>query len=81
MSKPYIENKNIRLFSENTEDFELVWHRDKEDRIIEPIHDSNWKFQLDNNIPKKISKTFVPKETYHRLIKGTGDLKLKVTKL
>lgn len=79
--KPYKEEGDIRTFSESTPSMEFVWHRDKEDRIIEPLHKSDWKFQLDNDIPKEIDKTFVPKETYHRLIKGTGDLRLKVIKL
>lgn len=79
--RPYTEEGNIRTFSESTPSMEFVWHRDKEDRIIEPLHKSDWKFQLDNDIPKEIDKTFVPKETYHRLIKGTGDLRLKVIKL
>ena len=26
-------------------------------------------------------KLFIPRETYHRLIKGTGDLKVKIYKL
>lgn len=79
--RPYIEEGEIRTFNELTPSMELVWHRDKEDRIIETIHETDWKFQLDNDVPKKLDKTFVPKETYHRLIKGTGDLKLRVIKL
>ena len=82
--RPYIEqvekNYTIRDFSKHTSSMELTWHRDKEDRWIEPLHFSNWKFQLDNKTPVSISKIFIPKGTYHRLIKGTGDLKLKVIK-
>lgn len=76
------ENYFIREFSEDTSSFEFVWHRDKEDRYIEPIHTTDWTFQLDNQLPVNIDKKiFIPKETYHRLIKGTGDLKLKIYKL
>jgi len=36
----------------------------------------------DNELPFKLeNKLHIPKETYHRLIKGTGDLKVKIFKL
>lgn len=82
--RPYSETKEngyiIREFSSSTSSFEFVWHRDKEDRIVEALHDTDWKFQLDNEPPKILSKNklFIPKETYHRLIKGTGNLKVKI---
>jgi hypothetical protein len=82
--KPYIEEKKdgyiIREFSQDTPTFEFVWHRDKEDRIVQATHDTDWLFQLDNDIPRILTKTklFIPKETYHRLIKGTGDLVVKI---
>ena len=82
--RPYSEKKEngyiIREFLENTPSFEFVWHRDKEDRIVQATHDTNWQFQLDNDIPRTLDKNklFIPKETYHRLIKGTGDLVVKI---
>lgn len=82
MSRPYQEEEHIRTFSKDVQEFELVWHRDKEDRIVKPLHKTNWKFQLDNDIPRTIEKEiFIPKETYHRLIKGTGNLKVNIVKL
>lgn len=84
--RPYSEKQGngyiIREFLENTPSFEFVWHRDKEDRWVECTHDTNWEFQLDNDVPRKLQKNklFIPKETYHRLIKGTGDLTLKIYK-
>lgn len=87
MNKPYTESVTdeyvIREFSSNTPSFEFVWHRDKEDRFVQALHDTDWKFQLDNQPPQKLSKNqlFIPKETYHRLIKGSGDLKVKIIKL
>jgi hypothetical protein len=87
MKKPYIEkklSKNIffREFKQITDSNEFVWHKDKEDRIIESIEKTNWLFQLDNELPIKIDKKlFIPKETYHRIIKGTGNLLIKVEKL
>ena len=86
MNRPYTESvtKNyvIREFSSNTSAVEFVWHRDKEDRVVQAMHDTDWKFQLDNEVPQVLSKNklFIPKETYHRLIKGTGDLKVKIYK-
>lgn len=87
MKLPFIEEKIdenvfIRTFSKDTESSEFVWHRDREDRIIESIGETNWKIQIDNELPKEISSSvFIPKEIYHRLIKGDGELKLKVIKL
>lgn len=73
----------LREFLESTPSFEFVWHRDKKDRVIQATHDNNWLFQLDNEIPQRIEKKklFIPKETYHRLIKGNGNLVLKIWEL
>ena len=80
--RPYSEKKEegyiIREFFQDTPSFEFVWHRDKEDRIVEALHETDWKFQLDNSLPQGINRIFIPKETYHRLIKGTDDLVLKI---
>ena len=73
-----IDDYTLREFSQDTPSFEFVWHRDKEDRTIQPTDNTDWLFQLDNDIPRRLTKEklFIPKETYHRLIKGTGDLTL-----
>ena len=80
--RPYSESEKngyiIREFSQDTSSFEFVWHRDKEDRIVEAIGKTDWKFQLDNEVPTEINRIFIPKETYHRLIKGTGNLKVRI---
>lgn len=78
-----IENGyNIRLFNAETDEKEFVWHRDKEDRIIECNHKTNWLFQRDNELPISFDKKiFIEKETWHRVIKGDGDLELKIKKL
>ena len=76
------ENTFIRVFSQDIQSHELVWHRDREDRIIQSIEPSNWKFQFDNQLPIELNRTiFIPKETYHRLIKGSGELKILLKKL
>ena len=82
--RPYSEKKEngyiIREFSQDTPSFEFVWHRDKQDRTVQTTHETDWMFQLDNQLPQRLSenKLFIPKETYHRLIKGTGDLVVKI---
>ena len=83
--KPYLDNYEdgyiIREFKSTISERRLIWHRDKCDRIIEPINDTDWKFQFDNQVPIPLSKLFIPKVTYHRLIKGSGDLILKIEEL
>jgi len=79
--RPYIEEGEIRTFTDSVNEKELVWHRDYEDRIIEPLQETDWKFQYDNNTPETLKRLFIRKGVYHRLIKGTGELKLKVIKL
>jgi hypothetical protein len=76
------ENIFIREFKVDTDSSEYIWHRDREDRIIESIGDTDWLIQMDNELPKRIEgKIFIPKETFHRVIKGNGDLKIKLIKL
>jgi hypothetical protein len=54
---------------------ETTWHRDREDRVIESIGETDWKIQIDDE-PKPIKgKIFIPMGVYHRVIKGTGNLK------
>ena len=78
---PFAEQDNIRIFDQDVDEMELVWHRDREDRIVEALETTDWMFQLDNNLPQRLEKIFIPKDTYHRVIKGSGNLKVKVTKL
>ena len=86
MDSPYTEYNTegylVREFSCDTDSFEYVWHRDKEDRIVESVDETDWMIQIDNEIPKVLSeKTFIPKGIYHRVIKGTDDLTVRVKKL
>lgn len=76
------DNTFIREFTQETDSGEFMWHRDYEDRIIESIKDTDWLIQIDNELPKKIDgKIFIPKGVYHRLIKGTNNLVINLTKL
>jgi hypothetical protein len=70
-------NKFKRVFSQDVPEKELVWHRDKENRLVEVLEDTDWYFQMDNKLPiplKKGVKFDIPKENFHRVIKGTTDL-------
>jgi hypothetical protein len=86
--KPYSEvkldkNQYIRSFSSKVKTEELEWHLDREDRVIDVLeNDGGWMIQLDNKLPSLLKETiFIPKETYHRVIKGTGGLVVRITKL
>ena len=71
----------IREFDENIDPIELMWHRDDEHRTVEIIGKTDWKLQLDNTLPTSLNESiFIPRHLYHRVIKGTGTLKLKIYK-
>lgn len=71
----------IREFDENIDPIELMWHRDDESRTLEIIGKTDWKLQLDNKLPILLENhIFIPKHEYHRVIKGTKTLKLKIYK-
>jgi hypothetical protein len=82
--KPYkdIEVTNeyiIREFDDNIDPIELLWHRDDENRTVEIIGETNWKLQLDNQLPTSLNQPiFIKRHEWHRVIKGTGTLKLKI---
>jgi hypothetical protein len=75
------ENTYIRIFSKDTDEYDLKWHWDEEDRIIQSLEETDWEFQFDNELPIAFNKEiFIPKGTIHRIIKGSGDLKLRILK-
>ena len=84
--RPYndIENTDayiIREFSENIDPIELMWHRDNENRTVEILGETDWKIQLDNQLPTSMNQPiYIPRHLYHRVIKGTGNLLLKIYK-
>lgn len=72
----------LREFSQNIDPIELMWHRDDEDRLVEIVGETDWKLQLDNQLPTSMNQPiFIPRHEWHRVIKGTGNLKLKIHKL
>ena len=85
MEFPFEENiKNgiyERTFYQDVDNDELVWHRDREDREVQVIGETDWMFQFDDELPFQMEgKIFIPMGVYHRVIKGSGDLKLKIKK-
>lgn len=86
MNKPYTDEVKgrfkTRTFESNTNSHELVWHRDKADRIVTVLEGDGWFFQMDNNIPYELEEGDVlniPKMEYHRIYKaGNGNLVLEI---
>ena len=86
MSKPYTDTTKgrfkIRTFKSNTDFHELVWHRDKANRIVTVLEGSGWFFQMDNDIPIELEEgdvLTIPKMEYHRIYKaGDTDLVLEI---
>ncbi len=94
MSTPYHnlnileDNSNFKIFTrvipEHTDDIELKWHRDTNNRYITIKSGSNWKLQLDNMLPinLEINKTyFIQQDKWHRVIKGSQDLILEIKEI
>ena len=87
MVKPYIddrltENSWLRKFSSDTDSSELVWHRDSADREITVAYGNGWMFQFEDELPFELIESNiinVQKMTYHRLIKGEGELCIRIT--
>lgn len=83
--KPYFEEKYknfvVRTFSQDLNESELKWHQDEEDRLVVPVSETDWLFQRENELPQKINSPISIKSgEWHRVIKGTGDLIVKIYK-
>jgi len=75
-----LSKKNVvRTFSEDVPNEELKWHRDAEDRVVKVIGETDWKIQFDNYLPQVLEgEVRIPAGVYHRVIKGTGNLKVEI---
>lgn len=86
METPYTdietnESEVTRKFSDDVDPIELKWHRDNETREIVSESSTDWMIQLDNALPVSLNNpVLIHKHAWHRLIKGTGDLILKIKK-
>ena len=75
------ESVFAREFSSDVDPEELVWHRDREDRLITVTESAGWYLQQDNSMPVKMSpgdQFFIPALEWHRVIKGPGSLLIEV---
>ena len=73
----------LREFSANVDEMDLIWHTDREDRIVHVLEGNKWKFQFDEQLPFEMlddMDIIIPKGVIHRIIKGKGPLKIKVYK-
>ena len=71
----------IREFKSNVKNNDLVWHRDKLDRVVRVLEGKGWLLQMDNQVPEILLEGqdyFIPSHKYHRLIKGPGTLVLAI---
>ena len=75
--------KSIRTFSKDVNEMDLIWHADKENRVINILEGNGWKFQFDEELPIEMiagTSISIPKGKIHRVIKGKGPLKIQLNK-
>jgi hypothetical protein len=80
---PFTEHGYSRVFSAAVDESELQWHWDEEDRLVSAECETDWKIQLDNQLPQPFLLGLIfhiRAGEYHRLIKGTGELRIAVIK-
>jgi hypothetical protein len=72
---------SVRKFSADLDLEELTWHRDDEDRVVESLGQTDWLIQFENCLPRVLTEpVLIPKGEWHRLLQGTGDLTVQITK-
>ena len=81
--RPFTEAGQHRTFDASVDPAELKWHWDEQDRFVTANHDTDWRFQYDNQLPQAMLEGvsfYIIAGTWHRLIKGSGSLTLEVIK-
>lgn len=86
--RPYMEWMEeesciLREFNEDVDSEELVWHRDKNDRLVRIMESDGWFFQFEDEFPFELLKGMwlkIDNHRYHRVIKGdnNGSLLIKI---
>ena len=79
--KSIYSNVFTRVFKEDIEDKQLIWHKDRKDRVVKVIYGTGWKLQYDNELPTELEigqNYYIKKEQFHRLHKGNSELKLEI---
>lgn len=89
MTKPYsnhwIDDTSFyRIFDDNVNDDEFVWHRDDTDRRINVVESNGWAIQFDNELPRVLrdgDTIDIDRMRYHRIIKGKNRLVVRIEEL
>jgi hypothetical protein len=74
----------VRSFSKDVLSEELVWHRDRNNRIVTVLEGDGWEIQFDEHLPRAMvvgEKFEIPAYMFHRIKRGTTDLVLKIEEL
>ena len=77
---PYVDiSPELREFAEEVSELELKWHRDQENRTVSAVEQTDWQLQLENELPRSLNSPIKIKAgAWHRIIKGTGNLIVKI---
>jgi hypothetical protein len=86
MQRPYSQTVSVdsimhRTFPADTPTAQLVWHRDKNDRLVTVVESDGWQLQIDNELPVLLevgSTYYIKKDCFHRVIKGNGPLRVSI---
>ena len=75
--------KNVftRVFKKSVKKEQLIWHKDRKDRVVKVIYGTGWKLQYDNELPFELEvgqNYYIKKENFHRLHRGNSELKLEI---
>jgi len=75
------EGKLVRTFKPDVDSEELKWHQDLKDRKVTVIESGGWYFQMDDELPNKLSnkeEIIIPKLVWHRVIRGDSNLVVEI---
>lgn len=71
----------LREFRADAHPDELVWHQDRAHRSVRVVESGGWKLQLEEGLPFPLveGNTYeIPSRSWHRVIRGPGDLKIEI---
>lgn len=71
----------LRTFNKDVLSEELVWHRDKQNRIVTVVEGEGWLIQMDDQLPEPLiegREYVIPAFVFHRMKRGTTDLVLRI---
>jgi hypothetical protein len=69
LQKQISNSSFTRTFNSLVNEDELKWHFDEKDRTVTVLQNDNWHIQ---------GTIHIPKNTYHRIIRGQGELKVLI---